>query len=144
TTREFKLDDFRAKLEKRRFERDYSAEEMWDHYTYFVKAVLPVAEKADVKLALHPDDPPLARMNGVAKLFTHYDGYKRAEQIAGGSRRWGLTFCVGTWFEGGDKMGKNVFEMIRDFVGCGKIFEIHFRNVSSPMPHVVDNFSDDC
>ena len=83
-----------------------------------------------MKLALHPDDPPLAKMNGVAKLFTHYDGYRRAEQIAGNSRNWGLTFCVGTWSEGGDRMGKNVFEMIRDFGGRGKIFEVHFRNVT--------------
>jgi hypothetical protein len=47
-------------------------------------------------------------MNGVAKLFTHYDGYARAEKISGGSKNWGLTFCVGTWSEGGDKMGKRV------------------------------------
>ena len=48
-------------------------------------------------------------MNGVAKLFTNYDGYHRAEQISGGSPNWGLTFCVGTWAEGGTQMGKNVF-----------------------------------
>ena len=38
--------------------------------------------------ALHPDDPPVAKMNGVAKLFTHYEGYRRAEKIAGGSKHW--------------------------------------------------------
>ena len=40
-------------------------------------------------------------------------------------------------------MGKNVFEMIRDFGGRGKIFEVHFRNVSSPLPHFVETFPDD-
>jgi mannonate dehydratase len=143
TAREFNLDDFRKKIEKQRFEREYSAEDIWSYYTYFMKAVLPVAEEAGVKLALHPDDPPVARMNGVAKLFTHYEGYRRAEQIAGNSRHWGLTFCVGTWSEGGDRMGKNVFEMIRDFGGRGKIFEVHFRNVSGPLPHFVETFPDD-
>ena len=108
-----------------------------------MKAVLPVAEEAKVKLALHPDDPPVAKMNGVAKIFTHYDGYHRAEQIAGGSKYWGLTFCVGTWSEGGDQMGKNVFEMIRDFGGRGKLLEVHFRNVSGPLPHFVETFPDD-
>ncbi|HWB98404.1 MAG TPA: mannonate dehydratase [Bryobacteraceae bacterium] len=142
-TREFDLAEFRAKVEKQRFEREYSAEDIWSAYTYFMKAVLPVAEKAGVKLALHPDDPPLAKMNGVAKLFTHYDGYHRAEQIAGSSRYWGLTFCVGTWSEGGSQMGKNVFEMIRDFGGRGKRFEIHFRNVTSPLPRFVETFPDD-
>lgn len=143
TAREFNVDDFRSKVEKRRFEREYTADEIWDNYTYFVRAVLPTAEKADVKLALHPDDPPLAKMNGVAKIITHHEGYKKAEQIAGGSKHWGLTFCVGTWAEGGEKMGKNVFEMIRDFGGRGKIFDVHFRNVSGPLPHFVETFPDD-
>ena len=141
--REFDLDTFRAKQEKQEFDREYSADDSWANYTYFMKAVLPVAEKAGVKLALHPDDPPLAKMNGVAKLFTHYEGYRRAEQIAGGSPNWGLTFCVGTWAEGGANMGKDVFEMIRDFGGRGKIFEVHFRNVSGPLPRFVEAFPDD-
>ena len=143
TAREFKLADFREKVEKRMFDREYTVDEMWTNYTYFMKATLPAAEEAHVTMALHPDDPPVAKMNGVAKLFTHYDGYHRAEQISNGSRWWGLTFCVGTWSEGGDKMGKNVFEMIKDFGGRGKIFEVHFRNVSSPMPHFVETFPDD-
>jgi mannonate dehydratase len=142
-TRVFDVDDFRKRVEKQAFERDYSSEEMWANYTYFMKAVLPVAEEAGVRLALHPDDPPLPRMNGVAKLFTHYEGYARAEKLAGGSKNWGLTFCVGTWSEGGDKMGKDVFQMIRDFGGRRKIFEVHFRNVSSPLPRFEETFPDD-
>jgi len=141
--REFKLSDFRGKVEKQFFEREYSAEQIWQHYTYFIQAVLPVAEEANVKLALHPDDPPLEKMNGVAKIFTHYRGYRRAEEIAGGSRHWGLTFCIGTWSEGGDQMGKDVFEMIRDFGSRGKIIDVHFRNVSAPLPHFVETFPDD-
>jgi mannonate dehydratase len=143
TSREFDVSDFHSKVEKQMFDREYSAEDIWNNYTYFMKAALPAAEEAKVKLALHPDDPPLAKMNGVAKLFTHYDGYHRAEQISGGSRYWGLTFCVGTWSEGGDRMGKNVFEMIRDFGERGKLFEVHFRNVTSPLPHFVETFPDD-
>lgn len=143
TAREFDLDRFRRDVEKQEFEREYSADDLWANYTYFMKAVLPVAEQAGVKLALHPDDPPLSKMNGVAKLFTHYEGYHRAEQIAGGSANWGLTFCVGTWAEGGTKMGKDVFEMIRDFGERGKIFEVHFRNVSGPLPRFVEAFPDD-
>lgn len=147
TAREFDLADFRNKVEKPAFDREYSADDMWANYIYFMKAALPVAEEAGVKLALHPDDPPVAKMNGVAKLFTHYDGYHRAEQIANGSPNWGLTFCVGTWSEGGEQMGKNVFQMIQDFGGRGKLLEIHFRNVSAPMtqkaPHFVETFPDD-
>jgi mannonate dehydratase len=141
--REFKLSDFRSKVEKQFYEREFSADDIWSSYTYFIKAVLPVAEEANVKLALHPDDPPVSKMNGVAKVLVHYDGYKRAEQIAGGSKHWGLTFCIGTWSEGGDKMGKDVFGMIQDFGGRGKIVDVHFRNVSGPMPHFVETFPDD-
>ncbi len=143
TAAEFDLHDFRTRIEKQAFEREYSAEDIWSSYSYFMKAVLPVAAESGVKLALHPDDPPLAKMNGVAKIFTDYNGYRRAEQIAGQSPHWGLTFCIGTWSEGGDRMGKNVFEMIRDFGGRGKIFEVHFRNVSGPLPHFVETFPDD-
>src|SRR3984885_14308776 len=69
TTREFDLNDFRTKVEKPAFDREYSADDMWANYTYFMKAVLPGAKEAGVKLALHPDDPPVAKMNGVAKLL---------------------------------------------------------------------------
>jgi mannonate dehydratase len=141
--RQFDLDDFHNKVEKQRFERVYTADDMWANYTYFIKAVLPVAEKADVRLALHPDDPPIPMMNGVAKLFIHYDAIKRADEIAGHSKYWGLTLCVGTWSEGGSKMGKDVFGMIQDFGARGKIFAVHFRNVSSPLPRFHETFQDD-
>jgi mannonate dehydratase len=143
TARQFDLEDFRKRVEKQRFEREYGADEIWANYTYFMKAVLPAAQEAGVTMALHPDDPPLAKMNGVAKLFVNYDGYRRAEEIAGGSPNWGLTFCVGTWAEGGDKMGRSIMEMIRDFGGRGKIMEIHFRNVTGPLPRFVETFPDD-
>lgn len=142
-SREFNLDEFHSKVEKQRFERTYSADDMWANYAYFIKAVLPVAEKADVRLALHPDDPPIPMMNGVAKLFIHYDAIKRADEIAGHSKHWGLTFCVGTWSEGGDKMGKDVYGMIKDFGARGKIFAVHFRNVSSPLPRFHETLHDD-
>ncbi len=141
--REFSVDDFRKKVEKQMHDRQYSAADIWANYTYFLKAVLPVAEKADVRLALHPDDPPVAMMNGVAKVFVNYDGIRRADEIAGHSKYWGLTFCTGTWLEGGAQMGKDVFGMIRDFGARGKIFTVHFRNVSSPLPRFHEVFQDE-
>jgi len=141
--REFSEEAFRNQVEEPRFEREYAAEEMWQHYTYFVEAVLPAAEEAGVKLALHPDDPPLAMMNGVAKLFVDYAGYQRAEQIAGGSAHWGMRLCVGTWLEGGDHMGKSIIDLIEDFGGRDRLFEVDFRNVSAPLPRFVETFPDD-
>jgi mannonate dehydratase len=143
TAREFSEKDFRERVEEPRFEREYDAAEIWQYYTYFVDATLPVAAEAGVKMSLHPDDPPLAMMNGVAKLFVHYEGYRRAEQLAKGSPAWGVRLCVGTWSEGGDAMGKDTLGMIEDFGRRGKIYEVDFRNVSSPMPHFVETFPDD-
>src|SRR5690606_8667448 len=57
-------------------------EQMWANYEYFMQAVIPVAEEAGVKLALHPDDPPVESLGGVARLFRNVEGFKRAEQIS--------------------------------------------------------------
>ncbi len=144
TAREFSVDDFRQRVEERMFDRDYSADDIWANYTYFLKAVLPVAEKANIKLAHHPDDPPITPMNGVAKVFVNYAGYKHAEEVAaGGSKNWGLCLCLGTWLEGGDTMGKDPAGMIHDFGSRGKIFTVHFRNVSSPLPRFHETYQDD-
>jgi mannonate dehydratase len=142
--REFSVSDFQTKMEKQRFERVYSSEEMWEGFSYFLKAVLPVAEEANVKLAIHPDDPPvLEMMNGIGRIFNNSASFERAEKLAGNSRYWGIRLCVGTWAEGGEQMGKNVFEMIRDYGGRGKIFDVDFRNVSSPLPRFNETFLDD-
>ena len=142
TTREFDLDLFRAKLEKPRADREFTADDVWAAYTYFLKAVLPVAKEAGVKLALHPDDPPVARMNGVTRIFNTYEGFRRAEQIAA-SPNWGVLFCVGTWSEAGAGAGKSVIEMIRDFGSRDRILEVHFRNVSSTLPRFYETLPDD-
>jgi mannonate dehydratase len=144
TAREFSVDDFREKVEERMFDRDYSADDIWAYYTYILKAVLPVAEKANILLAHHPDDPPISPMNGVAKVFINYAGYKHAEEVAaGGSKNWGLCLCLGTWLEGGDTMGKDPAAMIHDFGSRGRLFTIHFRNVSSPLPRFHETYQDD-
>lgn len=142
--RQFSVSDFQSKIEKQRFEREYTAEEIWNGFAYWLKAVLPVAQEANVKLAMHPDDPPVLKsMNGIGRIFTNSDCYRRAEQLAGNSRHWGVRLCVGTWAEGGEQMGKDVFEMIRDYGSRGKIFDVDFRNVSSPLPSFHETFMDD-
>jgi mannonate dehydratase len=141
--REFNLHLFRNEIEEMKFDKNYSSEEIFDNYRYFINRVLPVAEESGVKLALHPDDPPISQMNGVERIFYNSDGFKRAEEVVKGSEYWGLRFCVGTWAEGGEDMGKDVFEMIKHYGGRGKIFEVHFRNVSSTLPVFHETLLDD-
>ncbi len=123
--------------------RVYTKEEIWENYTYFIKQVAPVAEEAGVRIGIHPDDPPAPVLAGVPRcIFGNFEGYKRAMEIAD-SPNVGLCLCCGTWLEGGKALtGKDPEEMIRYFGAQKKIFKIHFRNVSAPLPHFIETFMD--
>jgi mannonate dehydratase len=122
--------------------RVFTKDEIWENYTYFIKQVAPVAEKEGVQIGIHPDDPPVPVLAGVPRcIFTSFDGYRRALEIAN-SPNVGLCLCCGTWLEGGRQItGKDPEEMIRYF-GAQNIWKIHFRNVTAPLPHFVETFMD--
>ncbi|MBN1581890.1 MAG: mannonate dehydratase [Anaerolineae bacterium] len=123
-------------------DRTYSEDEIWANYEYFIKQVVPVAEQAGVRIGIHPDDPPVPELGGIPRcIFSSFDGYKRALEIAD-SPNVGMCLCVGCWLEGGDGMGKNVLETIHYFGGLGKLFKVHLRNVDQPLPHFVETFLD--
>ena len=122
--------------------RKYSKDEIWENYTYFIKAVVPVAEELGMRIGIHPDDPPVPELGGVPRcIFGNFDGYVRALEIANSSNI-GVCLCAGTWLEGGQGMGKDVIEAIRYFARQGKLWKIHFRNVSAPLPYFVETFVD--
>jgi mannonate dehydratase len=106
--------------------RAYSADEMWANYEYFLKAVLPVAEEAGVRLALHPDDPPGQTIGGVARIFGSFEAFERASRLVE-SPSWALLFCVGCWSEMGGEA--NVLRGIRHFGPRHQIAYVHFRDV---------------
>jgi mannonate dehydratase len=122
--------------------RVYTEKEIWDNYAYFIKQVAPVAEELGIMIGIHPDDPPAPVLAGVPRcIFSNFEGYKRALEIAN-SPNVGICLCCGTWLEGGRKLtGKDPEEMINYF-GAKKIWKIHFRNVSAPLPHFVETFMD--
>ena len=123
--------------------RSFTKEEIWENYTYFIKQVVPVAEEQGVRIGIHPDDPPVPELGGVPRcIFGNFDGYVRALEIAN-SPNVGVCLCCGTWMEGGKYMGKDVFEAARAFAKMGKLWKIHFRNVSAPIPNFVEAFVDD-
>lgn len=121
--------------------RTYSEEEIWDNFTYFINRILPVAEESGVRLALHPNDPPTKALGGIPCLIHSFEDYKRAFAIANDSPNLGMEFCVGCWLEGGEGFG-DLFEAIRYFHARRKIFIVHFRNVSAPLPNFVETFMD--
>ncbi len=122
--------------------RRFSTDEIWDNYAYFIRQVAPVAEENNVRIGIHPDDPPVPELAGVPRcIFASFEGYKRAMEIAN-SPNVGICLCCGCWNEGGPAlMHKDPAEMIRYF-GPEKIWKIHFRNVSAPLPHFVETFMD--
>jgi len=122
--------------------RRYTSEEIWENFAHFIQEVAPVAEESGVRIGIHPDDPPEPELAGVPRcIFSSYDGYRQALEIAN-SPNVGLCFCVGCWLEGGSLMGKGTLDSIRDFGSQKKIFKVHFRNVSAPLPHFVETFVD--
>ncbi len=122
--------------------RVFTEQEIWDNYEYFIRQVAPVAEQENVFIGIHPDDPPVPMLGGVPRcIFGTFEGYKRALEIAN-SKNVGVCFCVGTWLEGGELMGADVLTAVRHLGSQGKIFKVHFRNMSAPLPHFVETFID--
>jgi mannonate dehydratase len=120
--------------------RIYSEEELWDNFHYLMQRVLPVAEAAGVRLALHPNDPPTNMLGGIPCLIRSAAAYRKAFEIAN-SPALGMEFCTGCWLEGGENFG-DLLAGIREFQAQGRILIVHFRNVSAPLPQFVETFLD--
>ncbi|RGX54077.1 hypothetical protein DWV16_15830 [Anaerotruncus sp. AF02-27] len=121
--------------------RVYSRDEMWENYSYFIRRVVPAAEEYGVRLALHPNDPPVDSVAGVACLIRSYDDYRRAFSIAG-SPFVGMEFCCGCYLEAPDTFG-DVYEAIESFVKEQRVFLVHFRNVDTKLPCFTETFIDE-
>ena len=112
-----------------------SEEQLWDNYAYFIRAVMPAAEAAGVKMGLHPDDPPLSPLFGFSRILTSADAYRRAMALSD-SPSHGITFCQATF----RTMGEDVFKLIPEF---GKrIFFLHFRDVTGSKTCFRETFHD--
>jgi len=123
--------------------RRFTKEEIWENYTYFIRQVAPVAEELGVRIGIHPDDPPVPELAGIPRcIFGNFDGYMRAFEIAR-SPNIGICLCCGCWLEGGKSMGKELAPALREFTRAGRLFKVHFRNVSSPVPDFVEAYVDD-
>jgi mannonate dehydratase len=114
-------------------------EEMWGRLACLLEALVPVAEEAGVRLAAHPDDPPLPVLRGTARLITHPDHYQRLLDIVP-SRSNGLEFCQGTIAE---MPGADVYEAIDRYSRQGSICYVHFRNVRGKVPDYDEVFLDE-
>jgi len=114
-------------------DRMYTRDEMWKTFGDFLERVLPVCEETNVRMALHPNDPPVPYLGGVGSLIMSADDYRRAFALANESPYLGMKLCTGCWTEGGLLFTDDMLGDIDEFVRNGKVFEVHFRNVSAPL-----------
>jgi len=113
-------------------------ESLWENLGYFLDAVIPVAEEAGVKLAMHPDDPPLSPIRGLGRIMRSIDNYQRLVD------RWpspvnGIALCQGNFA----LMTDDLPAVIRRFGSQDRIFFVHLRDVRGTAECFVETFHDD-
>lgn len=106
------------------------AETLWNNLSYFLKAVIPVAEKAGVRMALHPNDPPVPVSHGSAQIIATFKDWKRLLDLADSPSN-GMTFDCGVSRE----MGEDPLEVLRYLGSKDRVNHIHYRNVKVEEPY---------
>jgi mannonate dehydratase len=106
-------------------------DEMWANISYFLKAVIPVAEKANVRLALHPNDPPFPLSRGSQQIMATLAGWKHLIEIVNSPSN-GITFDCGVTRE----MGEDPVAVCRYFGSRDRINHVHYRNPRVMKPYV--------
>ncbi len=114
-------------------------DQLWARFAAFQDEMLPVAEEAGVKLALHPDDPPLPELRNTARLVHAPDGYQRVLDLNKSPAN-SMEFCIGTLSEMPDA---DIYEMVDRYSRTGRIAYIHFRNVRGKAPVYYETFVDE-
>lgn len=117
---------------------EVTAEKMWKNMEYFLRAVVPEAEKNGIRLALHPDDPPVPSIRGIARIMTSAEAFKKLIDLVPSPNN-GLTLCQGTFAT----MGEDIPSVIRYFGERRKIFFVHFRDIRGDQWNFEETFHDE-
>jgi len=113
-------------------------EQLWENLEYFLKIVVPVAEKANVKLAMHPDDPPISPIRGLGRIMRSLENYQRLLDLVPSPVN-GIALCQGNFA----LMTDDLPAAIRHFGKQGKIFFVHIRDVRGTPENFVETFHDE-
>ncbi len=116
-----------------------SEEAIRENLEYYLERVIPVAEESGVRMALHPDDPPIPEpLGGAARIVSTLEQYRRIFDMAPSDSN-AMLFCQGCVAE----MGVDVCDAIRDIGGRGKIVAVHFRNIRGTPKRFQEVFVDE-
>ena len=113
-------------------------EQLWENLEYFLKRIVPVAEKANVRLAMHPDDPPLSPIRGLGRIMRSIENFQRLIDLVPSPVN-GITLCQGNFA----LMTDDLPSVIRHFGKQGKIFFVHMRDVRGTAERFEETFHDD-
>ncbi len=114
-------------------------DELWRRFTRFLEEIIPVAEMAGVRLALHADDPPMPTMRRQPRLVYQPFMYQRALDAMPSPSN-AIEFCVGTLAE---MTQGDVYDAIDRYSSQRKIAYVHLRNVKGKVPHYRETFIDE-
>lgn len=117
---------------------EVSEELLWETLQYFLERVIPVAEEANVKLAMHPDDPPLSPIRGMGRIMRSVENFQRLIDMFPSPVN-GITLCQGNFA----LMTNDLPSVIRHFGAQDKIFFVHMRDVRGTAENFVETFHDD-
>jgi mannonate dehydratase len=113
-------------------------EQLWDALEYFLRAVVPVAERAGVRIAMHPDDPPIPEVRGVPRIMGTPEAFDRLITTVDSPAN-GITLCQGNF----TLMTDDLPGLIRHFGRLQKVFFVHFRDVAGDRTHFIETFHDE-
>ena len=114
-------------------------DELWNRLQYFLDEIIPVAEEAGVKMAAHPDDPPMPYIRDTPRLVYQPDMYQKLIDMKPSLSN-NLEFCLGSIAE---MTEGNVYDATDHYSKQGKLSYIHFRNVVGKVPHYKETFVDE-
>ncbi|WP_336790304.1 mannonate dehydratase [Paenibacillus sp. MMO-177] len=116
-----------------------TSEELWERLERFLKELVPVAEEAGVRLAAHPDDPPMPAIRGYGRLVNQPSLYQRLLDCYPSPSN-ALEFCLGTLQE---MTEGNIYDTIEQYASQQAIGYVHFRNVKGKVPDYQEVFVDE-
>jgi mannonate dehydratase len=112
-------------------------EQVWTNLEYFLKAVIPAADKYKVKMALHPDDPPVPMLGNNARILTSAANFRKIMNMVPSPMN-GITFCQGNF----KLMGEDIYALAEEWCRARKIFFVHFRDVEGTKEKFREKFHD--
>ena len=119
---------------------EISEKTLWDSLTYFLKAAIPVAEEAGVKIAMHPPDPQVSSLAGIARIVRSIEDYDKVFKIMPSQMNC-MVFCLGCF---GQMMeAEHVYKAIGHFGKEGRIGYVHFRGVRGTVQKFDEVFPDE-